>query len=62
MLIVIHKLCGGPALEADPRHTPEYLKEGEGDIYIRCFTCLEEITDREELTFGEEMGSYHQPI
>ena len=62
MIIVIHKSCGGPALEADPRHEPTYLKDANAEIWIRCLTCLEEITDREELTFGEEMGSYHQPL
>lgn len=61
MLQVIHKSCGGPAIELDPRHSPTYLKD-QDDIWLTCFTCLDPIIDREDLLFTEEMGNFNQPM
>ncbi len=54
MITVIHRDCGGPAVESDVLHGHENLKSGK-ELSIHCLTCLEEITSREELIFGEDL-------
>jgi hypothetical protein len=55
MLVLIHKECGGPALETD-------ISVGEAcaipvDRFpFACFSCLEEITDESEVRLSEELG------
>jgi hypothetical protein len=54
---VYHKACGGPALDQedlDETHTFEFLTN-EADFSLTCITCLEEITDRSELTPSEHL-------
>jgi hypothetical protein len=54
-IIVFHKACGGPALDQtdlDETHTFDFLADEE-DFSLTCITCLEEITDRSELTASE---------
>ncbi len=60
MMMIFHRSCGGPALEADPGRSYDSLL-GAKQLSLICFTCLEEITDASELRVGEEMGNYHQP-
>ena len=51
---VIHKECGGPALEDEdihPDHPPGFLTEEA--FSLTCLTCLEEITDPSELVSSE---------
>lgn len=51
---VVHKACGGPALEDDeihPDHPPGFLTEDQFSLI--CLTCLEEITDPSELFCSE---------
>jgi hypothetical protein len=51
---VIHKQCGGPALEDEeihPDHPPGFLMEEA--FSLTCLTCLEEITDASELVCSE---------
>ena len=55
MLTLIHKECGGPALEPNT---------GVGEVCalpvdrfpFACFSCLEEIVDESELRLSEELG------
>jgi len=51
---VIHKECGGPALEDEdihPDHPPGFLTDEAFSLI--CLTCLEEITDPSELVASE---------
>ena len=51
---VIHKECGGPAVEDDaihPDHPPGFLTEEA--FSLTCLTCLGEITDPAELVTSE---------
>jgi len=54
MITVIHKECGGPAVESDVLHGHENLKRAN-ELSFTCLTCLEEITAPDELIFGEDM-------
>jgi len=45
MLVLIHKECGGPAMEDSPI----------GEV-CACFSCLEEIDDESEVRLSEELG------
>lgn len=55
MLTLIHKECGGPALEP---------ATGVGEVCalpvdrfpFPCFSCLEEIVDESELRMSEDLG------
>jgi hypothetical protein len=55
MLTLIHKECGGPALEPST---------GVGEVCalpvdrfpFSCFTCLEDILDESEVRLSEELG------
>lgn len=60
MITVIHKDCGGPALQPDPGRPVSSLMEAK-EIFLVCFTCLDEITDPADLLFGEEMGGDQNP-
>jgi len=54
-ICVFHKACGGPALDQedlDETHTFDFLTN-EDEFSLTCITCLEEITDRSELTTSE---------
>ena len=54
MLILIHKECGGPALEESP--VGEVCAIPADRFPFPCFTCLEEIVDESEVRLSEELG------
>jgi hypothetical protein len=54
MLVLIHKECGGPALEESP--VGEVCAIPIERFPFPCFTCLEEITDEAEVRWSEELG------
>jgi len=54
VLVVIHKECGGPAMEESP--VGEVCAIPIDRFPFVCFTCLEEILDESEVRFSEEMG------
>jgi hypothetical protein len=55
MITVIHKDCGGPALEPESMANHERLKNMK-ELFIICLTCLDEIRSPDELIFGEDRG------
>ena len=54
MLELIHKECGGPALEESP--VGEVCAIPVDRFPFSCFTCLEEILDESEVRLSEELG------
>ncbi len=54
MLVLIHKECGGPALEESP--VGEVCAIPVDRFPFPCFTCLEEIFDESEVRLSEELG------
>ncbi len=54
MLTLIHKACGGPALEESP--VGEVCAVPVDRLPLCCFTCLEEILDESELRWSEDLG------
>lgn len=54
MLTLIHKECGGPALDESP--VGEVCAIPVNQFPFPCFTCLEEIVDESEVRFSQEMG------
>ncbi len=54
MLVLIHKECGGPALEESP--VGEVWAIPVDRFPFPCFTCLEEIVDESEVRLSEELG------
>jgi hypothetical protein len=54
MLTLIHKECGGPALDESP--VGEVCAIPTGRFPFTCFTCLEEIDDESEVRVSQEMG------
>jgi len=54
MLTLVHKACGGPALEDSP--VGEVCALPVDRFPFPCFTCLEEIVDETELRLSEELG------
>ena len=53
-IYVLHKVCGGPALDEDdihPDHPPGFLTNEA--FSFTCLTCLDEITDPSELATTE---------
>ena len=59
MLRVVHKSCGGLAVENTIFQFPDYPQnffDETEEIRIHCLTCLEEIIDRSELVITEEIG------
>ena len=54
MLVLIHKECGGPALEESP--AAKVCAIPVDRFPFPCFTCLEEICDESEVRLSEELG------
>jgi len=54
MLVLVHKECGGPALEESP--VGEVCAVPVDRFPFACFTCLEEIVDETELRLAEDLG------
>jgi len=54
MLVLIHKECGGPALEESP--VGEVCAIPVDRFPFPCFNCLEEIVDESEVRLSEELG------
>lgn len=54
MLTLIHKECGGPAV--DESLVGEVCAIPVDRFPFSCFTCLEEILDESELRLGEDLG------
>ncbi|MEK6785433.1 MAG: hypothetical protein AABY61_08130, partial [Nitrospirota bacterium] len=48
LMVLIHKECGGPALDKSP--------VGEVWFPFSYFTCLEEIVDESQVRLSEELG------
>ena len=55
MLTLIHKECGGPAIEP-ATSVGEVCAIPSDRLPFACFTCLEEIIDESELRLSEELG------
>ena len=53
-MVLIHKECGGPALDESP--VGEACAIPIGRFLFSCFTCLEEIVDESEVRLSEELG------
>ena len=54
MLMLIHRECGGPALEDSP--VGEVCAIPVDRFPFPCFTCLEEILDESEVRWSEALG------
>ena len=54
MLTLIHKECGGPALDESP--VDEVCAIPIDRFPFICFNCLEEVDDESEVRFSEELG------
>ena len=54
MLVLIHKECGGPALDESP--VGEVCAIPIDLFPVSCVTCLEEIVDESEVRLSEELG------
>ncbi len=54
MLVLVHKECGGPALEESP--VGEVCAVPVDRFPFPCFTCLEEIIDESELRLMQDLG------
>ncbi len=54
MLVLVHKECGGPALEDSP--VGEVCAVPVDRFPFPCFTCLEEIVDESELRLTQDLG------
>jgi glycosylphosphatidylinositol transamidase (GPIT) subunit GPI8 len=54
MLVLIHKECGGPAMEDSP--IGEVCAIPVDRFPFPCFTCLEEILDESDVRWSEELG------
>jgi glycosylphosphatidylinositol transamidase (GPIT) subunit GPI8 len=54
MLALVHKECGGPALEESP--VGEVCVIPVSQFPFSCFTCLEEILDESEVRLSEDLG------
>jgi len=55
MLVLIHKACGGPAMESTTS-VGEACALPVDRFPFSCITCLEEILDESELRISEELG------
>jgi hypothetical protein len=55
MLTLVHKECGGPALEPNTA-VGEVCALPVDRFPFPCFSCLEEIVDESELRLSEELG------
>jgi glycosylphosphatidylinositol transamidase (GPIT) subunit GPI8 len=56
MLTLIHKECGGPALEPNSSVGEVYALPIDRFPFL-CFTCLEEIVDESEVRLSGELES-----
>ena len=54
MLLLIHKECGGPALEDSP--VGEVCAVPVSQFPFTCFTCLEDVLEESEVRLTEELG------
>ncbi|MBU6480817.1 MAG: hypothetical protein KGS09_09780 [Nitrospirae bacterium] len=54
MLVLIHRECGGPAMEDSP--VGEVCAIPIDRFPFACFSCLEEIDDESEVRLSEELG------
>lgn len=54
MLVLIHRECGGPAMEDSP--VGEVCATRIDRFPFACFSCLEEIDDESEVRLPEELG------
>jgi glycosylphosphatidylinositol transamidase (GPIT) subunit GPI8 len=54
MVVLIHKECGGPAMEELP--VGEVCAIPIDRFPFACFTCLEDILDESEVRLSEELG------
>jgi hypothetical protein len=54
MILIIHKVCNGPAIETDTLLS-EACALPVNNFPFNCLTCLDEITDESELRFSEEL-------
>ena len=54
MLTLIHKECGGPAMDDSP--VGEVCAIPVDRFPFPCFSCLEEILDESEVRWAEELG------
>ena len=54
MLVLIHKECGGPAIEDSS--VGEVCAIPIDRFPFPCFSCLEEIDDESEVRLSEELG------
>jgi hypothetical protein len=54
MLVLIHKECGGPAL--DESTVGEVCAIPVTQLPFSCFTCLEDILDESEVRLIEDLG------
>lgn len=53
-ILALHTVCGGPATDDDtlyPEHPAAFLTDET--FVLTCFTCLDEIDNREELRLTE---------
>ena len=55
MLTLVHKECGGPAIEPSTA-VGEVCAIPIDRFPFACFSCLEEIVDESELRLSEELG------
>ena len=55
MLTLVHKECGGPALEPSTS-VGEVCAMPIDRFPFACYTCLEEIIDETEVRLSEELG------
>jgi hypothetical protein len=55
MVILIHKECGGPALEPNTS-VGEVCAVPVDRLPFPCFSCLEEILDETEVRISEDLG------
>ena len=54
MFVLIHKECGGPALEESS--VGEVCALPVDRFPCPCFSCLEEIIDESEVRLSDELG------
>jgi glycosylphosphatidylinositol transamidase (GPIT) subunit GPI8 len=55
LLILIHKECGGPAVETNTS-VGEICALPVDRFPFSCFTCLEDILDESEVWLSEDLG------
>lgn len=53
MILITHKVCSGPALEANSLESETRTFPAE-DFPFTCFTCLDDILEQTELRVCEE--------